>query len=211
MNLAEEFKRLHEGWTDAIGIADAVRGRHAFSLFCHQNAEAIELALGMASATAIIKIPDNPEDRAKLEVLMKQFSNAPLTVMDKNVLPLEPSDRTLTEAWFAYREALERKCSSAECMRVALVRAYAFDAGRPEPIEEAAGEAVLHEETNNRAKPFDVEAERPAFEAWAKEQHSVQEWGLSPLNRFDDGQGYRNTVIQSAWIGWCARAKGKTL
>lgn len=44
MNLAEEFTRLHEEWERA-DVRSAPHARHMFAMFCHENAEAIELAL----------------------------------------------------------------------------------------------------------------------------------------------------------------------
>lgn len=192
MNLAEEFTRLHEAW-NAASVTDAPRARHAFAVFCHENAEAISAGLRAFK-------PEPYRNRTLEEFGMRELKNSVLTAIGED---LDTIGKYLGEEFS---------------------RRYMNDGRKPDfttgiPLESDAEyrERILnaHEHKSpvsqsTTSAPFDVEAERIAFEEWAKERHSVQEWGLSPLSRSDEGQGYRNTVIQSAWIGWCAHAKGKT-
>lgn len=161
MNLAEEFTRLHEAWNSA-GVVEAPRARHAFAVFCHENAEAI--VSGLRDLRTL-----NP--------------NAPLTAIGAD---LDKIGKSLGGEFS---------------------RRYMNDGRKPDfttgiPLESDAEyrERILR---SGAFETFDIEAERPAFEQWAQDEHG----GMIPLDRSDRGLGYRNNSIQAAWIGWCARAK----
>jgi len=144
MNLAEEFKRMHEGWIEPAGTVAAVRARHAFAVFCHENAEAIGAGL-RAWAT-------------------RSFGPIVVTTEALTLNAEEISDAIVA--------AIKRRGGSiaSDLMK--------FD--------------------------IDIDAERIAFELWINSQ--------SPLTgKIPRGEnGYTATAVQSAWLGWCERAKGKT-
>lgn len=67
MNLAEEFTSLHEAWNTA-SVAEAPRARHAFSVFCHENAPMIVTGLYCSEwLNAATALSDFDDERSRFE------------------------------------------------------------------------------------------------------------------------------------------------